>query len=101
MFFADSFGGGMGAGMGAGIGCGIAIGIPAGQKKAAEKLREHFAENGLTVHDRMGKEVDLETVLATVSTKECSSSSGWAVALALVILGLIFFAGLLTYFALF
>ena len=58
-----SFAEGMGAGIGAGIGTGIAIGMASGQRKAVEQIRSYLAARELAVHDRRGKEVDLDQVL--------------------------------------
>jgi hypothetical protein len=96
MLFAESFGGGMSVGMGAGIGAGIAIGVSSGQKSATEKLRKHFAENGLTVHDRMGKEVDLETALSTATSNQ-GACCGWGVTIGILLLALLAAGGGIVY----
>jgi hypothetical protein len=53
-----------GAGLGAGIGSGIAIGVPTGKKQACQQIREYAKTNALTIHDALGAEVDIETVLS-------------------------------------
>ncbi len=53
----------MGAGMGAGIGVGIAIGVSSGKKQAYGEFKQKLEEEGYTLHDATGKQVDFETVL--------------------------------------
>jgi hypothetical protein len=83
-----SFGAGMGAGMGAGIGAGIAIGVSSGEKRAVQYIRDHVVANELTVHDRMGKEVDLDQVLQEAVAAKRHESQGWRVAVMIGIAGL-------------
>lgn len=75
-----------GAGMGAGIGCGIAIGIASGQKRAVEKLRRHLSEQGMTIHDKTGKEVDVATVTEQAFAASTFAGSGRLIAALLVLL---------------
>ncbi len=80
-----SFGAGIGAGMGAGIGTGIAIGVTEGKKHACQGIREYVRENELTIHDRFGNEVDIETLLAdTVVAKKCCGKKNFRVILILL-----------------
>ena len=95
-----SFAVGIGAGMGAGIGTGIAIGISSGKKQACEEIRDHFHANGLTIHDRSGKEMNLEEVLAPIASGECSSKNVRTVALVISLLLGILAAGLVLHLVL-
>ena len=69
-----SFAAGIGAGMGAGMGAGIAIGMSSGQKKALGQIREYVAAQELTIHDRTGKEISLDALLAeAVAANRCTN----------------------------
>lgn len=58
-----SFGAGIAAGMGAGMGSGIAIGISSGRQQARKDLISYLDSEGMTIHDRSGKELKLDAVL--------------------------------------
>ena len=75
--------------MGAGMGAGIAIGVASGEKRAVQQIRDHMLANELTIHDRMGKEVDLDQVLNEATRTQRNQSKRVVVTLALVIVGLI------------
>ena len=92
-----SFGAGMGAGMGAGIGTGLAIGMSSGKKQARDEIRRHLHANGLTIHDRSGKEVDLEEVLGDIAVDECTGKNVRTISVVLAILLGVFAGGLALY----
>lgn len=62
----------MGAGMGAGIGSGMAIGMSAGRQRAFEEISAYIQDNGLTVHDRDGNDVDPDAFLTEMRDR-CGS----------------------------
>ena len=89
------------AGMGAGISIGIAIGLTTGRRKAVEQLREHCLARSLTIHERSGQEIPIDTWLSeAIVQEECTHGSRKAIALiAAVLAGIAIFAGVV-YFAL-
>jgi hypothetical protein len=91
-----SFGAGLSAGMGAGIGAGIAIGVSSGEKRVVQRIRDHMAAHELTIHDRMGKDVDLETVLDNAVRAGRCTKGGWGVVLLIALVGGVALLSLLT-----
>jgi hypothetical protein len=97
-----SFAAGIGAGMGAGMGAGIAIGMASGQKKALVQIREYVTAQELTIHDRTGKEISLDTLLAGAVAANQGTNRGWVAAALIVALltGIALFAAI-AYFVFF
>lgn len=87
------------AGIGAGMGAGIAIGMGSGQKRAIGKIREYLVTHEMTIHDRMGKEVPLETVLEEARAGGQCTNKGWTFAFLAVLAGLALL-GVIGYFVL-
>ena len=78
------FGGGLATGIAIGMGSGIATGISNGRSQARQRIKTHIERNGLTIQDRFGKPVKLETFLEETcgccGTK-CSKATVWAIVL--------------------
>ena len=87
--------------MGAGIGSGMAIGMSSGRKRSREEIREHLHSHGLTIHDRSGKEVDIDEVFAGIAEGECSNKTGRTLVVVFsLLLGVLVAGGLLLYLVL-
>ena len=96
-----NFAAGMGAGMAAGMGAGIAAGIGAGKKQACQQIRNHVSTNAMTIHDRAGKVVDVESFLADAVQDAPTTSQKRTLLLAILVLLGVVSLGVLSYLVFF